>query len=87
MLWPIHVTYSTSAGKTGSFVFSSREFELTIDLEDDEAVWFNHDMKGFYLPVPTGPYFQEALLPNIAKFSDADQFGVLYVMMKMVNQE
>ena len=56
MLWPIHVTYATSSGKTGSFVFSSRDIEIAIDLEEGEAVWFNHEMFGFYLPVPSGPY-------------------------------
>lgn len=58
MLWPIHVTYKTTSGKTGQFVFSVRQFELIIpDLAEDEAVWFNHDMQGFYLPIPSGPYF------------------------------
>jgi len=72
MLWPIHVTYVTSKGKKGEFVFTGREFELEIEIEEGEAVWFNHEMKGFYLPVPSGPYFQDTLLPQLSSFSDAD---------------
>ena len=66
MLWPIHMTYRTSNGRTGSFVFSQREFEIVIELEsEDEAVWFNADMLGFYLPIPSGPYFEDRLLPKV----------------------
>ena len=73
MKWPIHVTYHTSTGKTGSFVFSTGQFEeLQLELEEDEAVWFNKDMLGFYLPLPTPEYFQEKILPKISLFSDAD---------------
>ena len=83
MKWPIHVTYHTSTGKTGSFVFSSGQFEdLQLDLEEDEAVWFNKDMLGFYLPLPTPEYFQDKILPKISLFSDADQFGILFMVSK-----
>ncbi len=57
LAWPIHVTYVTSTGKTGQFVFSSQVFEVTIALEADEAVWFNHKMLGFYLPLQSSEYF------------------------------
>ena len=65
-LWPIHVTYATSSGKTGQFVFSERSKDIEIELESEsEAVWFNHKMLGFYLPVPSSDYIEEKLLPNI----------------------
>ena len=85
LLWPIHVTYVTTTGKTGQFVFSDRQFELDIELEEDEAVWFNSEMKGFYLPMPDGPYLQNKIIPKLEEFSDSDQFGILYLMEKMIN--
>ena len=87
LLWPIHVTYRTSSGQTGSFVFAERSFELVIPLAENEAVWFNADMLGFYLPIPSAPYFIEKLMPVLHSFSEADRFGILYVMTKMFNPE
>jgi len=87
LLWPIHVTYRTSSGKKGSFVFSERSFELTIPLADNEAVWFNADMLGFYLPIPSTPYLIDKLVPVLDRFSEADRFGILYVMKKSLNPD
>ena len=83
VLWPIHVTYRTSKGKTGSFVFSERAIDIELDVEDGEAVWFNMDMLGFYIPIPSAAYLNEKLLPNLSTFSGADQYGILLVISKM----
>ena len=64
-LWPIHVNYITSKGKQGSFVFSTREFTFTLELEEGEAIWFNKDMIGFYLPMPTLQYIAEYIQPAL----------------------
>ena len=41
------------------------------------------DMLGFYIPIPSGPYLYEKILPNLASFSGADQYGILLVISKM----
>ena len=65
ILWPLHITYLTSSGKSGSFVFSERSTDIMIEIEEDEAVWFNMDMLGFFIPIPSGPYFYEKLIPKL----------------------
>ena len=72
ILWPLHVTYRTSSGKTGSLVFSERSVIIEIEIGEDEAVWFNMDMLEFFIPIPSGPYFYDKLIPNISTFSGAD---------------
>ena len=83
ILWPLHVTYRTSSGKTGSLVFSERSVIIEIEIGEDEAVWFNMDMLEFFIPIPSGPYFYDKLIPNISTFSGADQYGMLLVMSKI----
>ena len=67
-------------------MFTERTFDLVIEgIQEGEAVWFNKDMLGFYVPMPSGPYLEDNLLPNLQKFSDSDQFGILYTMSKMTD--
>ena len=72
LIWPIQISYLTSKGKQGSFVFADRTFKIQLDLEEDEAVWINKDMIGFFLPVYEPKYFVEKVVPQAMIFSAAD---------------
>ena len=83
MTWPVHISYSTSEGRHGCFVFSGKVFTFNLELKEDEAVWFNKDSIGFYLAIPKMDYFINNLIPNITDFSDADQWSMLFTLTKM----
>ena len=72
MTWPVHISYSTSEGRHGCFVFSGKAFTFNLELKEDEAVWFNNDSVGFYLVLPPMENFLKKIVPNILAFSDAD---------------
>ncbi len=47
-LWPIPIHYTTSSGREGAFLFSSRSMSVPIRLRDGEFIKLNRGQKGMY---------------------------------------
>jgi aminopeptidase N len=76
--WPILVTYVTSTGDRGQFLFNSQSIDFKLPAPsdgssaEDVAVWFNDGVQGFFMPIFAKKTTTERMLVNLSSFSPAN---------------